>query len=138
MTAIVLFSYACTPEPPQYPLVIPDGRQIRLAVEAVDDGGVHFFTYKYGGTNINFFVRRDGRGKLHTHYDACYSCFKYKLGFRVEGTYIRCIACGLKYNLSDDFWDYIGPCAPIPLRSNIIGSNIVIRLKDINRGLKLF
>ena len=43
-------------------------------------GGFHFFTYKIGGENINFFVCSVGTGKLQAHFDACYSCFKYKLG----------------------------------------------------------
>jgi uncharacterized membrane protein len=134
---VLLFS-GCERQAPQHTLLTPEEDAVRISVREVNDGGVHFFTYQYDERNINCFVRTDGNGTLHTHYEACYSCFKYKRGFRVEGSEIRCIACNLKYKLSEEFWDYIGPCAPIPLRSKVVGNFIVIRLSVIQRGWKLF
>jgi uncharacterized membrane protein len=120
---LVLIFSGCERQAPQHTLITPEENAIRIPVREVNDGGVHFFTYKYDERNIN---------------EACYSCFKYKRGFKVEGSEIRCIACNLKYKLSKEFWDYIGPCAPIPLRSKVVGDFIVIRLSVIQRGWKLF
>ena len=111
---------------------------IKIPVQDVNDGGVHFYTYKLEGRNINFFVRTDGKGKLRTHYDACYSCYKYRMGFKREGSKIRCIACNLMYDLKDVTWDFIGPCSPIPLRSKVRGGFVEIKIPIINRGKKLF
>lgn len=138
MGGILLLIGGCSKKAPEHPLVTPQGELIKIPVKDVNDGGVHFYTYKYKDRNINFFVRTDGKGKLHTHYDACYSCYKYKLGFRVEGTDLRCIACNYKYSLYDEVWDFIGPCSPIPLRSKVKKGFIVIKLSVIRRGQKLF
>ncbi len=134
---LILFP-GCSKKAPEYEFVVPDGDRVAIRISGVEDSGVHFYTYRHNEKNINFFVRTDGAGKLHTHYDACYSCFKYKLGFHVEGDHIRCIACNLKYRLSDEFWDYIGACAPIPLSSNVENGFIEIKLGDVQKGEKLF
>ena len=128
----------CGREPPQHPEVLAQGKVIRIPVSQVNDGNVHFFTFKYEGKGINFLVRTDKNGKLRTHYDACYSCYKYKMGFRVTGNKILCIACGLTYDLGEEEWDFIGPCSPILLKSSIRGEDLVIHLERIKRGKKLF
>ncbi|MFZ5563017.1 MAG: Fe-S-containing protein [Thermodesulfobacteriota bacterium] len=139
LIALLLLAVAgCGREPPEYELIVPAGDRIKIPVSTVNDGKVHFYTYKYNGKNINFFVRTDGNKKLHTHFDACWSCFKYKMGFVVEGEYIRCIACNFKYKLSDEFWDFIGACAPIPLRSMVKEEFIEIELGAIQKGERLF
>ena len=136
--ALLLLVIGCTQKPPEHPNVAPEGNMIKLSLRDVNDGNVHFFTYRFEGKKINFLIRTDGRGKLHAHYDACYSCYKYKMGFKVEGREIVCIACRLRYNLDDEFWDFVGPCAPIPLRSKVRGDFLVIRLGDIQRGKRFF
>ena len=128
----------CAREPPQYPEVLAQGNGIHIPVSQVNDGKVHFFAFKYEDKGINFLVRTDRKGNLRTHYDACYSCYKYKRGFRVTGNKILCIACGLTYDLGEEEWDFIGPCSPIPLKSRIRGEDLVIHVERIKRGKKLF
>ena len=82
---MVALPAGCQRQAPEYRVIAADGNQVKIRLAAVNDGGVHFFTYKLGRKNINFFVRRDGGGRLRTHFDACYSCFKYKLGYVREG-----------------------------------------------------
>lgn len=128
----------CSKNAPEYQFVVPDGNRLKIKISAVNDKEVHFYTFRHEDKNINFFVRTDENGKLHTHYDACYSCYKYKLGFQAENDHVRCIACNLKYKLSDEFWDYIGACAPIPLSSIHRNEFIEIKLGDVQKGKKLF
>jgi uncharacterized membrane protein len=135
---ILLLLVGCTRQAPEHTIVTPDGDNVKLPLKEVDDGGVHFYTYKHNEKNINFLVRTDAKGRLHTHFDACYACFKYKLGFRVEGTAILCIACSLKYSLAEETWAFIGPCAPINLRSVVKGDFLVIKVSRLEKGKKLF
>ena len=95
-------------------------------------------TYKNGGKNINFFVRTDGSGKLQAHFDACYSCFKYKLGYVREGNQVVCIACRIGYNLDEVVWDYVGACAPINLKSGIAGNHLVIKRSRLEKAKRFF
>ena len=123
---------------PEHPQVVASGDFVKLPLSVVNDGGVHFYTYKLGDKNVNFLVRTDGKGKLHTHLDACYSCFKYKLGYYVEGTDLVCWACRYKYALADEVWQYIQACAPITLRSKVKGDYLLIKVSRLKRAGKFF
>ena len=135
---LLLILCGCTRQAPEHTLVVADGNRLKCPLKEVDDGRVHFYTYKHEEKNINFLVRTDARGRLHTHFDACYSCYKYKMGYRVEGPDILCIACSLKYSLAKETWDFIGPCAPINLRSKVKGDYLVIDVSRLEKGKKLF
>ena len=128
----------CGDRAPQHRLIAPQGDRINIPLAVVHDGGVHFFTYQHAGKNINFFVRTDGTGKLQAHFDACYSCFKYKLGYVREENRVVCIACRIGYDLDDVVWDYIGACAPINLKSRIAGDHLVIKQSSLEKGKRLF
>ena len=128
----------CGRQAPEHPFVMPEADRVNIRLAAVNNGGVHFFTYKHGEKNINFFVRTDGSGKLQAHFDACYSCFKYKLGYVREGNQVVCIACRIGYDLDDVIWDYVGACAPINLKSRIVGDHLVIKQSRLERGKRFF
>ena len=135
---MVALPAGCERQAPEYQVIVPDGNRVNIRLAAVNDGAVHFFTYKLGRKNINFFVRRDGSGRLRTHFDACYSCFKYKLGYVREKNQVVCIACRIGYNLDDAIWDYVGACAPIILSSRIAGEHLVIKQSQLEKGEKFF
>ena len=128
----------CERQAPEHPIVVPRGDRVSIPLAAVNDGGVHFFTFKHEGKNVNFFVRTDGSGNLQAHFDACYSCFKYKLGYVHEGDQVVCIACRIGYDLADVVWDYIGACAPINLKSRIAGQYMVIKRTWLEKGERFF
>ena len=117
---------ACSQGPPTHQIVDLEGDGVRIQRSLVTDGNVHFFTYQHSGKNVNFLVRTDGEGALHTHLDACYACYQYKLGFVVEEGKLVCIACRLEYAISDEVWDYIGACAPISIHSSREGDELVL------------
>lgn len=135
--SLLLFT-ACENQAPEHQHVVLTGDTVKIPLSIVSDGGVHFFTYKYSGKNVNFFVRTDGDGQLHTHFDACYSCFKYKEGYVHEGTRVICIACRIGYDLKDAIWDYVGACAPITLKNHIMETDLVIRQRNLEKGSKFF
>ena len=135
---VVAMLAGCERQAPEHPIVVPEAERVNIRLAAVNNGGVHFFTYKHGGKNINFFVRTDGTGKLQAHFDACYSCFKYKLGYVREGNQVVCIACRIGYDLDDVVWDYVGACAPINLKSRIAGDHLVIKRSWLEKGKRFF
>ena len=135
---VALALAACGRMPPEYEVVEAVGDAVRLPLARVADGGVHFFTYKHAGTNVNFIVRTDGNGALHSNFDACHSCFQYKRGFVVEGPDLVCIACRLEYPIADEVWDFIGACAPISVHSSRDGGSLVIERRLLERGARYF
>ena len=135
---LLQFEAGCSKQAPEHQIVLPTGDRVNISLDTVNDGGVHFFTYKWDGRNINFFVRTDGTGHLQAHFDACYSCFKYKLGYVHEGDEVVCIACRIGYRLENVIWDYIGACAPINLKSRVSNGHLTINRKSLEKGKRFF
>jgi len=134
----LILAWGCARGAVEYPKVVANGDVVQLDLETVDDGRVHFFTFVHDGKNVNFLVRTDGDGRLHSHLDACYSCFKYKRGFVVEDEELVCIACRLAYDIDDEFWDFIGACAPIPIHSSIDDGALVIEERILVDAARYF
>jgi len=134
----LLLQPGCSRQAPEYRIVSAEGDWVNISLQAVNDGSVHFFTYKWEGRNINFFIRTDGSGRLRAHFDACYSCFKYKLGYVRRDKRVVCIACQIGYDLDDDLWEYVGACAPINLSSRAGAEHLSIRRAWLEKGKKFF
>lgn len=138
VATVALVLVACSPSAPTHRLVESDGHAVRIPFHEVSDGAVHFFTFLHHGKHVNFLVRTDGRGAQHAHLDACYACYRYKLGFVVEDDRLVCIACRLEYAISDEVWDYIGACAPISIHSTREGDELVISGSLLERASRYF
>ena len=138
LVLIVLALFSCNAQTPKYHVVRADNGMVKIPLKEVNDGRVHFFSYKSDGKIINFIVRTDGAGKLHTCFDACYACYKKKKGYRVEGTDLICNECGTKFRLAEEVWKHVGGCEPIALPSEVRGEFIIISASDLDRGDKLF
>jgi uncharacterized membrane protein len=135
---VLIISGGCSSRAPEHPQVFASGDFIQLPLSEVGDGKVHFYTYKFGDKNVNFLVRTDANNKLYSHLDACYSCFKYKLGYFVEDADLVCWACRYRYALADEEWQYIQACAPITLQSRIKGDSLLIKISVLKRAGKFF
>lgn len=130
---------ACGQRPPRHPQVEAEDGRVRLPLARVGDGGVHFFTYvATGGQRVSFLVRTDGEGTLHTHLDACFSCYRYRMGYVVEGREVVCRACRYAYPLADPTWDFIGACAPIPVRSTVEDGYLTIERSVLEQAARFF
>ena len=123
---------------PKYPLVTADNGVVRVPLRDVNDGRVHFFTFRSRGKNIDFIIRMDGAGKLHACFDACYTCYKKKKGYRQEGTDLICNECGTKFRLAEEVWTDVGGCAPISLPGSINGDEFFLTASDLAKGERLF
>jgi uncharacterized membrane protein len=135
---IFLFSGGCGKQPVEHKVVTPKNGEIRIPVSEVHDGKVHFFTHKKSGKRINFFIRSDGKDKLSASFDACFTCYKHKKGYREEGTDLVCNECNMKFRLADEHWDNSRGCSPISLKSRIEKDEVVIMTEDLEKGQRLF
>ena len=133
----LILSAACSNLPKEHKVVTAKEGVISIPVSEVNDGKVHFYTYKKSGKRINFFIRTDGTGKLSTYFDACYICYKKKKGYRVEDKDLVCNECSLKFGLADEVWEN-KDCSPILFKSKLENNNLTIKTEDIEKGSKLF
>jgi uncharacterized membrane protein len=136
-TLFPLFA-GCSKLPVEHQVVEATAGEIRIPVSEVNDGKVHFYTYRKSGKRINFFVRTDGAGRLSTYFDACFTCYKHKKGYRCEGTDLICNECNEKFRLADERWENNKGCSPIALTSSIGKDFIIIKTGDIEAGERLF
>jgi uncharacterized membrane protein len=135
---VLLITGGCGKQPVEHNVVTPKNGAIRIPVSEVHDGKVHLFTYKKSGNRINFFIRTDGKDNLSACFDACFTCYKHKKGYRQEGTDLVCNECSMKFRLADEHWDNTQGCSPISLKSRIENNEVVIMADDLERGGKLF
>jgi len=131
-------SFSCTEKGRSFDRVSASGDIVKIPLKSVSDGNVHFFTFASDKGKIHFFVRMDGAGNLHTHFDACYTCYKFDKGYRVEGTDLVCNECGYRFRLADEEWEDRGGCVPIGFPHTSDTKNLIIRVSDLLRGVKLF
>lgn len=139
--AIVLLTFVlvgCGDKLPVHPGVSVEGESVRIPLSTLADGKVHFFTFGEGDERVNFLVRTDRTGALHAHLDACYGCFRYRRGYAVEGGDVVCRACRYAYAVEDEMWDYIGACAPIPIRFRVVGGELRIDRRILERAGRYF
>jgi len=141
LTVLVLFvllGAGCPTPPPEYRPVVPRDGAVRIPRSAVADGRVHFYRFETGSRQVRFLVRTDGTGTLRIHLDACFSCYRYRQGFVIEGEDLVCRACRYRYPVADPIWEYQGACAPIPLPATLEGEELVIASKVLERARRYF
>jgi uncharacterized membrane protein len=131
-----LLMTACR-QAPTHTLVAAEDSLIRIPLAEMRDGTAHFYTFRQGRKNINFLVRTDRTGKLHVSLDACYTCSKYRKGFRVFGEEIICSHCGTRFRLSDPSWK-LGGCTPIDLPHRITESFLTVQVSDLAHTARIF
>lgn len=133
-----LAAASCGRQAPEYVIVEPVGEFLEMPISEAGLPPARFFTFKFEGRNVNLFVRKDRDGEIRTHFDACYSCFKYKMGYVVEANQVVCRACRIGYDLDEPVWDFVGPCVPISLSNKSSGTVLRIKRRDLERGAQFF
>lgn len=133
---LVLNLISCT-QGPRYPVVEAKEGTIRIPLDNIAENRVHFFTYRFGDRNIEFFVRRSASGAVHTAFNACFTCYKYRKGFHREDGDITCSKCGTQFSVASDDW-IVGGCTPIQLPHETDDETVIITVADLQGRARLF
>jgi high-affinity iron transporter len=108
--------------------------QVSLPKSAVADGDLHRYQANVNGTEIRFLLYRKPNGDVVTVYDACGICGS--VGFYKSGNDIICKNCSAPIN--GQSIGQPGGCNPIPLKSTVVGDNVVITAKDLSQEAAQF
>jgi uncharacterized membrane protein len=76
-----------------------------------------FFTYRYHGKNINFFVVKV-HDEVLSFLDVCRSCYSSKRGYQVDDGHITCKTCDVRYSLSE-VKTGVGSCLPMRIEGHL-------------------
>lgn len=110
---------------------------VKIPLADVSDGKAHFYRFKTGGKDVDFFVVKSRDGVVRTALNACDVCFPAKKGYTQQGDYMVCNNCGQKFH-SARVMDVKGGCNPSPLPRSLDAKNVVIREADLAAGAKYF
>jgi uncharacterized membrane protein len=119
-------SYAQTPQEITHPL------------SDYKDGKARFYGYKTPeGITIKYFALRSSDGVIRAAFDACDVCWPEGKGYKQKGDYMICQNCGKRF-ASLRVGDVQGGCNPAPLKREVVGDKLVVKLKDLLEGEKYF
>ncbi|MBF0538079.1 MAG: DUF2318 domain-containing protein [Nitrospirae bacterium] len=95
-----------------------------------------FYTYRYQGRGINFFIIRvDGR--VLSFLDACRSCYPRRLGFEFHDGYFMCRSCKTSYAVRD-IEKGISNCLPVKIDGRLEGNTYLISVSTLEGMAYMF
>jgi uncharacterized membrane protein len=117
------------PEPPL------KGSDVVIDAERLRSESPVFFTLRYHGKKITFFVLKID-DKVLSFLDSCISCYPSKLGYRVDGAHITCRTCDVRYPLSEIEKGF-GSCSPVRIEGHLQNGeyHIPVSQLEISVGL---
>lgn len=134
IVAIVLFTYLFFKEARRsFQEVKAVNGAVRISIPSINDGKAHFFTYKIGNKDINFFVLKSSDGIIRAAFDTCDVCYSERRGYRQKGDYMVCNNCDQRFP-SVSINEIRGGCNPAPLDRKIDGEYLVINTSAIEEG----
>lgn len=111
--------------------------EITIPVKTFDDGKVHYYQLKHGGSSIKFFVVKSRDNVIRAAFDACDVCYHAKKGYSQDGDFMICNKCGMRFH-SSRINEVKGGCNPAPLERKVVSDKLVIRVNDLLNGIRYF
>jgi len=133
ITAEFVYSRESTALSPAAPVALQSGA-VRIPVASVSDGVLHRFELNDAGVSVRFIVIEKPDHTLATAFDACAICGAQ--GFYQKGTQIVCRNC--ESAIVAGTIGTKGGCNPIPLKSHVDGSMLVIDSVALEGGARIF
>jgi uncharacterized membrane protein len=131
----VLILIACSKRP-SYPEAPLSGETIAIDIKVLKGESPVFYSFPHKDKKINFFVVKIGN-EIQSYFDACAKCYTDRLGYVVDGKFVVCKKCNVRYHL-DSLKTGIGSCYPIILKGKIVGNKYIIDKKNVIEGEKFF
>jgi len=111
-----------------------------VTLSEFNDDIVHYYNAELSnGKIVYFFVVKDKKGTYRVAANACQVCFADRMGFRLQGDFMVCDACGNKYPLEKIATEK-GGCNPGPINPNlkVKGGKITISEAELKEVADLF
>lgn len=113
------------------------GTEVMFSAELFNDGKAKYFEQEFPSGTVRYFLVQSGDGVVRAAFDACDVCFRSKLGYKQVGNIMVCNNCGQAFP-SELINVEKGGCNPAPLDREVRGTSVVIKLNDIEQGLRFF
>ena len=107
------------------------GQEVVVEVKTLTPEVPVFFTYRYGGKKVNFFVVKMN-DRVLSFLDACARCYPGKRGYRYSDGRLICRECDVKYAISEIEKGF-GSCFPIRIEGSLRAGEYRIPLSVLER-----
>jgi len=132
---VLLFSFSCSKQPSYQSPLLRDSNVV-VDIASLKPEVPVFFTYRYLGKKISFFVIKID-GKVLSFIDACENCHHAKLGYRFDKGFLVCRLCNVSYPVSE-IERGIGSCFPFPLTGRIQDGQYLIHVSMLQKMANKF
>lgn len=122
---------------PKGEAVLPKDGVFSFDARKIGTGDVKFYGYDAGGKRVTFFIARAPSGEIRTAFDACVTCYPYKMGYKAGKDCVVCAYCNTVFKL-DELGTGKGNCIPIAIPHRLEDDTLTISLKDIEAGARWF
>lgn len=120
---------------PQPEAVAVSSGQVRVPIEALQDGQLHKFVHTLSdGTTVRFLAVRLKDGSFATALDACQICGS--VGYGQEGGVAICKNCNAP--IAFDTFSFGGGCNPLLLDAEVEGENLVVQAASLEAAAGKF
>jgi uncharacterized membrane protein len=133
ITAEFIYARQATGLSPATPVTIENGA-VRIDAAALADGNLHRYALDDQGVHVRFIALQKADHSIATAFDACHICGAQ--GFYQKGSELVCRNCAS--NLVMATLGVEGGCNPIPIKSHLEGSTLVIDAAVFDPGIKIF
>jgi high-affinity iron transporter len=133
ITAEFIYARQATGLSPATPVTIENGA-VRIDTAALADGNLHRYALDDQGVHVRFIALQKADHSIATAFDACHICGAQ--GFYQKGSELVCRNCAS--NLVMATLGVEGGCNPIPIKSHLEGSKLVIDASVFDPGIKIF
>ena len=137
---LILLGWACLLFAPGFQgrSLADSATEISYPVKNFQNGKAQFFQYKTGdGITVKYFILKSSDGVVRAAFDACDVCWPEGKGYYQKDDYMVCRNCGRRF-ASVKVNVLSGGCNPAPLKREVLGDKLVIKVKDILEGKKYF
>ncbi len=110
---------------------------VSFPVSLFDDGKARHFEHVDGNFTIKYFILKSSDGVIRAAFDACDVCWPAGKGYYQDGDHMVCRNCGRRF-ASVLVNEVQGGCNPAPLNRNVEDGNLIIQVKDIQKGRQYF
>lgn len=114
-----------------------DASVVSYPTNLFEDGKSRHFKYQNNDITVRYFILKSSDGIIRAAFDACDVCWPTGKGYYQEGDFMVCRNCGRRF-ASILVNEVKGGCNPAPLKRELEGNNLVIKINDILKGEQYF
>ena len=121
----------------KYTKIKPEGDEIKIAINKVNDGRPHYYKIDLSEKEIKFFVLMSDDGIVRVAFDACDVCYPEARGYRQEGDFMICNNCGQSFHESR-INIIKGGCNPAPVDRIFDKQFVYVSIDSLEQGTVYF